>query len=220
MFYDIFTKKRDKEKNIKLPEIIIDTREKQSLVPSYLSKLNANFKFEHLDISDYLIGNIAIERKTFSDFISSIINQRLFQQLKEIKKYPSCFLIIEGKAESENKKIENASKGMILSVILDYKIPIIFTKNEEETAEFIFILAKRIAKPKTEKSIRFSRALRNLEEQKQFILEGFQGIGPKNAKKLIKEYKTLNNIFLVSEEQLKKCIGECKSRKFRQILED
>ena len=74
--------------------IIMDISEKNSLIPAFLSKLKANCKFEHLEIADYIIGDIAIERKTFSDFLSSMLNLRLKKQLKEIKKYPQYFLII------------------------------------------------------------------------------------------------------------------------------
>jgi len=95
--FDIFSKEKEtaNPKSENQTEITIDTREKQSLIASYLIEKHQSIKFEKLDIADYLIGNTAIERKTFSDFISSMINKRLFQQLNEIKKYPKHILIIE-----------------------------------------------------------------------------------------------------------------------------
>ena len=56
----------------------------------------ANIKFEKLDIGDYLIQDTIIERKTFSDFINSMINKRLQEQLINLKKYQRHFLIVEG----------------------------------------------------------------------------------------------------------------------------
>ena len=70
--------------NPKIP-IIIDTREKQSLIAANLINQKANIKFEHLDIADYLIADTAIERKTFQDFVGSILNKRLTEQLQNLK---------------------------------------------------------------------------------------------------------------------------------------
>ena len=88
------TKKENQCPNPKIP-IIIDTREKQSLIAANLIEKKANIKFETLEIGDYLIQDTIIERKTYKDFIISIINKRLYTQLNEIKKYPKHFLILE-----------------------------------------------------------------------------------------------------------------------------
>ncbi len=219
--YDIFAKSKKQLKNpkqdkqLKIP-IIIDTREKQSFVVSELIEKNAQIKFELLEIADYLIQDIAIERKTISDFISSMINKRLQKQLQEIKKYPRQFLIIEGfDFDYQDRRIhENALRGMFLSIITEFNIPIIFTQDSEDTATFLVLLAKKqekILKDKqkqSELSIRQSRSFFSKEEQKQFILEGFQGIGPTTAKKLLQELKTLKNIFAAPKEILQEIIGK------------
>jgi Fanconi anemia group M protein len=48
----------------------------------------------------------------------------------------------------------------------------------------------------------------SLKEQQQIILEGFPGIGPKTAKKLLIKYKTIKNIMNTSLEDLQKDIGK------------
>ena len=236
---DIFSKNESKEKNRKSPNsktpIIIDTREKQSLVASFLLEKNANIKFETLQIADYLIESsknkqdktIAIERKSYSDFISSMISKRLFIQLKELKKYPNNILIIEGRNmqykedednKIENKNLENAARGMILSIITEFQIPIIFTKDEEETSEFLLLLAKRQEKPSIEISLRPSKTLKTKQEKKQYILEGFPGIGPKTAKNLLKKFKSIKNIINSSEEELKEIL-RTKTQDFQNLLD-
>lgn len=216
---NIFSKSvKEKQKETSNPkiQIIIDTREKQSMIASILVQKKANIKFEHLHIADYLIGNIAIERKTISDFISSMINKRLFNQLNEIKKYPSYFLIIEGNRDSLNENFENPCRGMILSVITDFQVPIIFTANQEDTATFLILLAKRIEKSKQELSMRHMKKPNSLNEQKQFILEGFKNIGPKTSKKLLKEFKSIKNIINAPIEKLQEVIGR-KAEGFRIV---
>ena len=63
-FFNIFSKEKIKSKEQNSEKIIVDNREKNSLVPSELSKNNINFEFQQLPIADYIINDFAIERKT------------------------------------------------------------------------------------------------------------------------------------------------------------
>lgn len=218
VFYNIFKKIREKkEKTEEKRKIIADHREKNSLVIADIVEKGILVEFQQLEIGDFIINNTCIERKTYSDFISSMINKRIFQQLEEIKKFPEFFLIIEGnESQISSDNLKKAAKGLILSIITKYKIPIIFTKNEEETAEILILLANKKENPHL--STRPSRSFKSLEEQKQFILEGFPQIGPATAKKLLDKFKTIKNIINAPEEQLKEVLGK-KFDKFREILE-
>ncbi len=216
-FLDIFSKSKTQVNQPK-QKIIVDSHEKNSLVPSELIKLNLEVEFQHLAVADYLIRDMAIERKTISDFKSSIINKRIMQQLLELKQYLKPMLIIEG-IESNNLYDgilhENALRGFILSVLNNYKVPIIFTLNEKDTAKYLAVLANK--KEKSEHSIRASKINLTGQEQIQFILEGFPNIGPTSAKKLISHFKSLKNIFNASQEELEKIIAK-KSEEFFKLL--
>ena len=209
--------------NIKVP-IIIDTREKQSIITANLLEKKANIEFEQLEIGDYLIQDTIIERKTFSDFVGSMLNKRLIEQLINLKKYPKHFLIIEGFYYNYTKfnVHENAIRGMLLSIAMDFQVPIIFTENEQDTANFLILTAKKYEKPKSLDAIRQSKNFKTLKEQKQFILEGFPGIGPTTAKQLLEKFNTLKEIFSASEEKLKEisCFDENKTKKFLKLLTD
>ncbi len=215
-FLEIFSKKSEKQKeNIK---IIVDNREKNSLVISELIALGLNIEFKQLPVADYLINNTAVERKTLSDFKSSIINKRIVSQLLELKQYPSHILILEGiDSESPYDGIihENAFRGFLLSILLEYQVPIIFTLNEKDTAKYISVLAKK--KKSAEPSLRPTKILLSDEEQLQFILEGFPNIGPVTAKKLLKEFKTIKNLASASEDKLKETMGK-KAETFHKLL--
>jgi len=222
---NIFSKNKTSSDKVKCPnpkvQIIVDTREKQSLISANLIERKANIEHEQLEIGDYLIQDTIIERKTFSDFVGSIIDKRLFTQLKEMKKYPNHFLIIEGFYYDYNRfnVHENAVRGMLLSIAIDYQIPIIYTENEEDTANFLILTAKRYEKPKQEISIRPSKTHKTPEEQKQFILEGFPGIGPAAAKQLLETFQSLQGIFNSTEEELTKVLN-AKAKDFRKLFEE
>jgi len=216
-FLDIFSKKgkskaKEKKEQIK---IIADYREKNSLVISELSALGAEVQIKNLQVADFLIQNTAVERKTASDFISSMINKRLFRQLEEIKQYPQHFLLIEGNLQEQPFTNQNALRGFILSIIQDYKVPIIYSENEKESALFLYLLAK---KSKNSDSIRANKKILSKKEQLQYILEGFPGIGPSSAKKLLKKYKSLSALFKAPIADIKNTIGK-KSNIF-QLLEE
>ncbi len=220
MFEDIFSEKRVK-KSIK-PKIIADIHEKNSLVISELISLGVKIGFEHLKVADFIIKDVAIERKTVSDFLNSMINKRLIKQLEEIKQYPNYLLIIEGIEERELYNDEpsgihgNAIRGFLLDILLKYKVPIIYTKDYEDTATFLFLLTKKQGK---DMGIRARKKTLDKKETLQYILEGFPGIGPKTAKKLLKKYKTIKSIIKQDVKELKAEIGK-KAEIFKLVDED
>ena len=219
--FSIFSRKRLTEPKKEKRKIIVDYREKNSLVISDLISLGIEVKFQNLKIGDYIAGNVVIERKTVSDFISSMINKRLLNQIEELKQYENKLLIIEGIDKRELYNDENgtgvnanAIRGFLLSITLRHKIPVIFTKNSEDTAKYISIL---LNKKEKEMSLNAKKKSRNRKEQLQFIIEGFPGIGPKTAKKLLQEFKTIKNIINAPEEELRKLIGR-KAEIFFKLL--
>lgn len=221
--FDIFSKRKVKIKKEFPQKIIIDYREKNSLVISELSKLNFEIEFRELKVADYIVGDVAIERKTVLDFISSMKNRRLVNQLEGLQQYKNKLLIVEGLEEQElytdyEDEIgmhPNAIRGFLLSILLKYKVPIIFAKNSEDTAKFILVLSKKKSK---EMPLNVTRKSFDKKEQMQFIVEGFPGIGPKTAKKLLKEFGTIKNIICASQEELKEVMGK-KSEIFKITLE-
>lgn len=209
-FFEIFSQEKIIEE--KKPEIIIDIREKNSLVASELIAIGCKINFKELKVGDYIVKNTIIERKTVTDFISSMINKRLINQLKDLQPQQSKVLLIEGITEQElyhkeSKINENAIRGFLLSIVLNYQIPIIYTKDAQDTAEFIKVLWKKQEKEK-ELGINAKKKSKDVNEQLQFIIEGFPGIGPKTAKKLLKEYKTIKDILNAPREDLEKLIGK------------
>jgi Fanconi anemia group M protein len=227
-FLDIFSKEK-KKKLTEKPEIkskvFVDYREKNSLVPSELIHLGLEIEFKELKIGDYIVNNIAIERKTVSDFLSSMINKRLLNQLEELHQYENKLLIIEGIEEQElyNDKEEkqegihsNSIRGFLLSISLKHKIPIIFSKNSQDTAKFIELIAK---KKQVESSLNVTKKSLNSSERMQFILEGFPGIGPKTAKRLLQEFKSLQGVFNANSNDIQKLIGK-KSEIFSLIKQE
>ena len=97
-------------------------------------------------IADYIVSEeVCVERKTISDLVDSIIDGRVFSQAREMT---NCFekpiMIIEGDLREGFKRIgENQLTGAILSIIMDFRIGFLITRDERETAIAIYNLARR-----------------------------------------------------------------------------
>lgn len=223
MFHNIFDKLRKKKKSKKKPiKIIVDIHEKDSLIIAELkSNKEIELEIKSLKIGDYLIGETIIERKTTGDFIHSMLSKRLIEQLNQMKQYKQKLLIIEGDIldlyRKDTKINPNAIRGFILSILTNQKADIIFTKDDKDSADYLITLAKQQLKPKTLSSLH-SRIPKTKGEQKKYILEAFPNIGPKTSERLIKRFKTLNNIFNASEEDLKDILKNRKGE-FKNLLD-
>jgi len=198
-------------------KIIVDFREKSSRLPALLFKCGFDVDFRELKVGDYIVGDVVIERKEVRDFVGSIINRRLVKQLLELAQIENKFLFVEGELDLFGEKFfgisSNAVRGFLLSVGLKYKVPIIFTGGCEDSAKFMWIL---VNKKNKEIDLNFKKRARTKREQMEFILEGFGGVGPKNARKLLEEFGSLKNIFDSSFLELEKVIGK-KAEVFRVL---
>ncbi len=181
--------------------IIIDNRE-QKLKNLFDRKKDViTYDSEQLDVADVVISEeVAIERKEGFDFVSSIMDNRLFEQLLRLKDtYKFPILILEGLNDDvfENTGMKISSIYGALSFI-SYKlgISVIPTRNIEDTA----IVVERIAYREQVKdgmpllSRKAPKAL-SKKERRSFIIEGLVDIGPKKAKALIERFKTPYQVF-------------------------
>jgi ERCC4-type nuclease len=207
IFENIFSNKKTKEEIN--PIIVVDYREKNSLVFSELIKQKCIPEPRLLEIGDYIAGETVIERKTIKDFANSIINKRIFHQIKNLTTINSKLLLLEGIEDYLYKKHnlnENALKGAMISISLKNNIPIIFSKDSEDSARIIKMIA--LKHKNINHSLKQNKIPKSDDEKIIFLLSNFEGIGKRTAEKLINEFKTIRNIFNSSEEDIKKVIGK------------
>lgn len=224
------TKEEDKqqiklEKYLQETEIVVyvDNREIGSDVVRELTRLNAKIIPKQLQVADYLVSeNVAIERKTTEDFLQSIVDKRLFQQVKEItSKYERPILIIEGQDLYGKRAIHpEAIRGALISIVVDFRLPIVWTTTPQETARMIHTMARR---EQTEKETRIQlaeKAPRSVREAQERVLTGLPGIDQTLAKRMLNIFNTLEAIFTTSEEALSqvKGLGKKKAEKIRKII--
>lgn len=218
-FHTIFPSRQSPFPQKPLPKIIVDHREKNSFVVAELLNKPVSLEFQQLPIADYLIHDVAVERKTVADFKSSIMNKRIFDQIRNLRQHEKHLFILEGILDEDIYKIgmhENAFRGFLLSLLLS-KVPLLFTHNASDTAKYLCVLASKPQK-QSPPSLRPSRLISSPEEQAQFILEGFPGIGPVAAKELLARFGSLKNVFTASEDEFKEVLGK-RAAQFKDLLE-
>ncbi|MBU0586581.1 RNA helicase, partial [Candidatus Micrarchaeota archaeon] len=101
-------------------KVIIDKRER--LFPSLFLELGAEVEEKMLELGDFLCSEkTVIERKTRMDFESSVLDQRLFNQLQNLKEnFENIILIVEGERSEDGPLSRAALMGAYASVITTY----------------------------------------------------------------------------------------------------
>lgn len=199
----------DGEKIIK-PLIYADSREGNSKVLRELDKLDVVIEVKSLPVADYQVSDeVGIERKTAKDFVGSIIDKRLYKQAKElVENFRKPVIILEGDELYSSLINPNAIRGALASIAVDFGIPIIPTRSEEDTAAMVMRIAVREQmQDKSPIQVRTEKKPLTLYEQQLYIVESLPNIGPVTAKKLLAEFGSVKNIINASQSELKSVEG-------------
>jgi len=203
--------------------IVADHREKASGVLKALLDHPIELELKQLEIGDYLLSDrVVVEYKTVQDFVDSIIDGRLLQQLRNLRSYPRPLIIIEGEEDiySVRKMHPNAILGMLATIMVSYNIPVLFTKTSRETAALLAVIAKRESEHgRGDAQLHTAKPLTESELQ-EFIVASLPGVGPGLAKSLLAEFGTIQKVVNASEDQLSKVekIGPKKAKAIHEIL--
>jgi len=117
----------------------------------------------------------------------------------------------------------NAIRGMLATIAISYGIPIIQTKNFQETAEIIKAITNREQNyEEKDIGVRTEKKPMTTKEQQEFIIESLPNIGPSLAKSLLKEFKTVKKIINAKPEKLIKIdqLGQKKAGEIKRVLDE
>lgn len=216
---DSFQEKDDR------PDIEIVADDRENSIAKKFSREDIKVVKKRIDVADFILSeDTAVERKSAGDFVDSIIDNRLFDQLQDLNDYVKPILLIEGRNIYSQRNIdEKAVRGALSSVALDYGIPIIWSKDEEDTSRILMQIAEKeqIEKEK-DVQVRANASGRTLKQQKEFIVAGLPGVNTKIARRLLDKFGNIDSIFSATEEELQEVegLGEKKASSIRSILEE
>ncbi len=213
----------EKEGEVK---IYADHREKGAGVIKELSNIGVQLKLEKLESADYVLSTrVGVEFKTVEDFVNSIIDGRMLEQAKELKRnFEKPLLIIEGTDSiySIRNIHANAIRGMLATITVSFGIPILQTKDHIETASLLYLIAKR-EQEETGKDFNLhgSKKPLTIKEQQEYIVSALPNVGPTHAKTLLKEFGSVSKVLNAETKELEKVpgVGKKIAENIRNIID-
>ena len=175
-----------------------DYREEKSGVPELLKKLGVIVELRNLPVGDYAISNrVVVERKTVPDFLASIIDGRIFRQSEELLQVERPYIVIEGPYEHllGRKISENAFWGALIS-LTEMGIHVIHVNSAEETAKFLYNLARREIERNKERRMPILK--KKAKEDKEIalrVLASLPYVGEKTAERILERFGSLREFF-------------------------
>lgn len=205
-------------------KITVDYRETTSGLTDLLKNSGALVEIATLSYGDYIINDtITVERKTAKDFLISIIDGRLFNQLSNLKKFCNHpILLIEGNPyETEHNFDRMAIKGTLISVQTIWYVPIIFSRTTEDSRDILLMISRQLGTSIDVVPLRKGYRPKRIKSKQLYLLQGFPQVGPKLAKRLILHFKSVSKIMNASVQALTEVdgIGMISAQKIREVLD-
>lgn len=210
-------------------KLLIDSRENSELTERVIEKaqsLNVPFEKQWLEIGDYVFNDVCFEAKSSFDFIQSIVNKRLWNQLDNMDRaYVNNLVIVYGSFEdgfrkhlehiktSMNKTAQRVILrkkffGSMSKIILDTDCSIIWVRDALTAAELIAVVCKmqphdrEVYVPRIVKQKKISTTDLRVD-----VLSTIKGVSDKKAKLLIKKFGSIMEIGEASPSELSEIDG-------------
>jgi len=203
-----------------------DFREKGKGVMHELINMGADIKMDNLDCADYILSSkVGIELKRTDDFVASIIDGRLMEQIKLLKNsFDKPLVIIEGEEDIYNVRNihPNAIRGMLANIAVNFGIPIIQTKNEKDTAQLLHIIARREQSlDKSPFNPHANKKPMSVKESQEYLISSIPNIGPSLSKEILTAFGTIKNIVNAEDTDLQKVagVGESKAKAMKDLFD-
>jgi len=221
-------------------KLLVDHRERS--LAEVLADVCEEVAFTQLPIGDYLLasdsGAVLVERKTVTDFLSSVRSNRLWDQLLRMMKAEKVLghqikrkiLLIQGDFKDYFEAIEYSSQrsllvhwsqlmGAYMEIVYVYNTPIIHAEDETSLKAFMRILIKRETSGMNDKlpDARWyrkpARADLPVRDRKKYILASLPYIGEVLAENLLDHFATISEVACAPVEELQKVpkIGKKKA---------
>ena len=229
-------------------QLLVDHRERKmaSLVEDACKDVCDEIAYTQLPVGDFLIvsesGAICVERKTVTDFLSSVRSNRLWEQLLRMIKMETVLdhkiirriLLIHGNFDSylergfheDFLKFWSQQMGAFMQIVYVYNTPIIHAEDDTAFKAFLRILIKREASGKNDRFPEakwyFKPAKADLPEKdrKRYILSALPHIGEQLAANLLEHFGTIADVASASVEDLQKVpkIGKKKAEMIHNMF--
>lgn len=198
------------------PQVVVDTSEPPEML-DLLRAREVDVERRRLAPADYVVGPVAIERKSVGDFHASMIDKRLFEQLARLKEtYPTCALVLEGDTTFfSERRSPRAAWGALCAIAFDFDVRILPTPDRVGTAELLAVLARRVARERGgagRAEVRHKPRMLGPHAEQKFAVQGLPGIGDTVSESLLQHFGSVRRVYAASERELLRAPGVGKGR--------
>jgi DNA excision repair protein ERCC-4 len=205
-------------------KIRVDYREKASGIIELLREEEVTLEIGKVSYGDYIINDtITVERKTAIDFLISIIDSRLFNQLSNLKK--NCvqpLLLLEGNPYETDLQFDPlAIKGALISTQAIWTIPIVSSESIQETKNIFLMIGRQAESCSDVVPLRGGYRPKRLKSRQLYILQGLPQVGPTVARRLLDHFGSVSKMMPAPIEELMRVegIGKDSAKKIRDVLD-
>ncbi|MEA3364861.1 MAG: ERCC4 domain-containing protein [Candidatus Hydrogenedentes bacterium] len=126
--------------------VVVDTREQE---PYVFDPRCVAVTRRALPAGDYSIegreDSVAVERKTLEDFVSTVIRsrKRFTRELQRLAGYEAACIVVEADLSDilggryRSRAHPNAVLGTVLSIVVDFDIPVFFCSDRQAACRFV-----------------------------------------------------------------------------------
>ncbi len=206
--------------------VVADERERASGVPDELSKLGVRVYFNQLPVADYVLSpEIAVERKTVRDLVSSVYDARIFSQAARLAaNYAKPYLLVEGDSKEVGQLARNLKSyyGAISNITLAYGLRVLPTASQRETAIAIAeLLSQARARPARGTPMEPQPKAKSLPVQQVYAVSSLPGIGRRLAERLLLKYGTPRKVMSLTagEMSMTTGLGWKRAQRIKEVLD-
>jgi ERCC4-type nuclease len=192
-------------------QIQCDSREARSGIAARLASVKG-IEVVQLELAcgDYRVGDeLLIERKAATDFVLSIMDGRLFEQVAKMAAETSrAVILLEGdplKVRSEMR--EESILGAMSAIPVFFNVSLLQAGSIEQSAMLIATMARHVTA-----GLGYEIGLRAKKPKEtglvaQFLAEGLPGVGPETARKLLNHFGSARKMFSADAAAMQRVNG-------------
>lgn len=187
-------------------KLIMDDREPSDvMLPAFRHCGCFDVDVLRLTTADYVVNDVLlVERKTLSDLVQSIIDGRLFHQAKRlVEAEHAAALVLEGSFRNLQTEMRwEAIQGALVTVSLFFGLPVLRTRNPDDTARVLAYAARQQLAVETDTLVRHGRRPKRKAALQSFILQGLPGVGSKRARQLLAHFGSVEGVMSATTDAL------------------
>ncbi len=192
--------------------ISVDDRERGAGVLAALDEIDdAEITVNRLSVGDYQVGEkLVVERKSLPDLARSVVDGRFFEQMGTLARdgRRGC-LILEGTgADLRDVSVgREAIQGALITGTVLMGIAILRSVDVRETARLLVYAGRQIGRVVSGGIYRHGYRPKGRRKRQLYILQGFPGVGPDRAEKLLETFGSIQTIIAAGQEELEEVSG-------------